>query len=394
MKKFLLATAACAMFAGMASAEDVKLGVSFGFTGPLESMSPNMLKSVEMAAKEAQDSGKFLDGSKISIVQADSTCTDAAAAVAAVERLVTADKVNGIVGGMCSGETIASLEKVGIPNGVVMISPSATSPALTDIDSKGFFYRTSPSDARQGDVMADSVLEHGIKTVAVTYTNNDYGKGLADSFVKAFEAKGGKVTMNSAHDDGKADYSAEVAALAAAGGDALVVAGYVDQGGSGVVQGALDTGAFSTFVFPDGMISQVLVDKFGKSLETSFGQNPSAEGEGHDKFMEMAKADGFDGSSAFAGETYDATALILLAMQGAKSADPKVYKDKIMDIANAPGEKIYAGELAKGLELLAEGKDIDYVGATAVELLPPGETAGVYREVDFKGGTMNIIRYR
>lgn len=394
MKKFLLASAACLMVAGTASAEEVKLGVSFGFTGPLESMSPNMLKSVEMASKEVSDSGKLLGGSTISIVQADSTCTDAAAAVTAVERLVTADGVKGIIGGMCSGETIASLEKVGVPNGVVMISPSATSPALSTIDSKGFFYRTSPSDARQGDVMAETTLEKGIKSVAVTYTNNDYGKGLADSFVKAYEEKGGKVTMNAAHDDGKADYSAEVAALAAAGGDALIVAGYVDQGGSGVVQGALDTGAFSTFVFPDGMISQVLVDKFGTQLETSFGQNPSAEGEGHDKFLEMAKAAGFDGTSAFAGESYDATALITLAMEAAKSSDPKVYKDKIMDIANAPGEKIYAGELAKGLELLAAGTDIDYVGATSVELLPPGETAGVYRQVDFKGGKLNVVGYR
>ncbi len=394
MKKLLLASAACVMVASAASAEDIKLGVSFGFTGPLESMSPNMLKSVEAAAKEVSDSGKLLGGSTVTVVQSDSTCTDAAAAVAGVERLVTSEKVNGIVGGMCSGETIASLEKVGVPNGMVMISPSATSPALTDIDDKGFFFRTSPSDARQGDVMADITLEHGIKSVAVTYTNNDYGKGLADSFVKAYEAKGGKVTMNSAHDDGKADYSAEVAALAAAGGDALVVAGYVDQGGSGIVQGSLDSGAFSTFVFPDGMISKVLVEKFGTQLETSFGQNPSAEGEGHDKFDAIAKAGGFDGTSAFAGESYDAAAMILLAMEAAKSSDPKVYKDKIMEIANAPGEKIYPGELAKGLELLAAGTDIDYVGATSAEMLEPGETAGVYREVDFKGGTMNVIKFR
>ena len=134
----------------------------------------------------------------------------------AVERLVTADKVNGIVGGMCSGETIATLEKVGVPNGVVMISPSATSPALTTIDDKGFFFRTSPSDARQGEVMADIILERGIKSVAVTYTNNDYGKGLAESFKRFYEEAGGTVTIMAAHDDGKADYSAEVAALAAA----------------------------------------------------------------------------------------------------------------------------------------------------------------------------------
>ena len=382
------------MLAGAAFAEEVKLGISLGYTGPLESMSPNMEKSAQMAMKEVSDSGKLLDGSTVVAVTADNTCADAAASVAAVERLVTSEGVKGIMGGMCSGETIASLEKVGVPNGIVMISPSATSPALSTIDDKGFFFRTSPSDARQGDVMADIVLARGIKSVAVTYTNNDYGKGLADSFAEAYKKKGGNVTVVSAHDDGKADYSAEVAALAAAGGDALAVVGYSDQGGSGVIQGALDTGAFSTFVLPDGMVNQTLVDKFGTQLETSFGQNPSAEGEGHDKFAELAKAAGFDGTSAYAGESYDAAALMLLAMQAAKSSDPKVYKDKVMEVANAPGEKIYPGELAKGLELLAAGTDIDYVGATSVELVEPGESAGVYREVDFKGGKLNVVGFR
>ncbi|WP_347266530.1 ABC transporter substrate-binding protein [Paracoccus sp. (in: a-proteobacteria)] len=394
MKKLLLASVAGFVFVGAAGAEEINMGISLGLTGPLESISPAMQKSAEMAMKEVSDSGKLLNGTTIKAIVADNTCADAAASVAAVERLVTSDKVKGIMGGMCSGETIASLEKVGVPNGVVMISPSATSPALTTIEDKGFFFRTSPSDARQGDVMADIVLDHGIKSVAVTYTNNDYGKGLADSFADAFKKKGGTVTVVSAHDDGKADYSAEVAALAAAGGDALVVAGYSDQGGSGVIQGALDTGAFSTFVLPDGMVNQGLVDKFGTQLETSFGQNPSAEGDGHDKFAELAKAAGFDGTSAFAGESYDATALMLLAMEAAKSSDPKVYKDKIMEIANAPGEKIYPGELAKGLELLAAGTDIDYVGATSVELIEPGESSGVYREVDFKGGTLNVVGFR
>ena len=117
MNRFLIATAALALAAGGALAEDIKLGASLGFTGPLESMAPSMLKGVELAAKEATDSGKLLDGSKVSVVQADNTRADAAASVTAVERLVTADKVNGIVGGMCSGETIASLEKVAVPNG-------------------------------------------------------------------------------------------------------------------------------------------------------------------------------------------------------------------------------------------------------------------------------------
>ena len=202
------------------------------------------------------ESGLLLDGISVTSVRADSTCIDNAAATAAAERLITSDGVSGIMGADCSGVTGAVLSNVAVPNGVVMISPSATSPGLSAADDNGLFFRTAPSDARQGVVMAEVLLENEIEEVAVTYTNNDYGKGLADSFEAAYEERGGSVTINTAHEDGKADYSAEVGALASAGGDRLVVAGYVDQGGSGVVRSALDSGAFDTFHFPDGMIGR------------------------------------------------------------------------------------------------------------------------------------------
>ncbi|WP_378943526.1 ABC transporter substrate-binding protein [Paracoccus sp. R86501] len=394
MKKLLLATAAGALMAGAAGAEEIKLGVSLGFTGPLESMAPAMQQGAELAMKEVSDSGLLMDGSTVVSVTGDSTCIDAAAATATVERLIAAEGVKGIMGGMCSGETIASLENVAKANGMVMISPSATSPALTTIEDDGLFFRTAPSDARQGDVMADIVLGRDIKTVAVTYTNNDYGKGLADSFANAFEEKGGSVTVNSAHDDGKADYSAEVAALAAAGGDALVVVGYVDQGGSGVVRAALDTGAFETFVFPDGMVGSALETNFGSEIDGSFGQNPAADGPGRETFLSMATEAGFDGSGAFSGEAYDAAALMLLAMAKSGSSDPATYKGSVMDVANAPGEEILPGELAKALEIINGGGDVDYVGATAVELIEPGKSSGVYREVEFKDGKMEVVGYR
>lgn len=394
MKKFLLATAIGALMTGAAGAEEVKLGTSLGFTGPLESMAPDMQGGVDIAAKEVSDSGLFLDGSTVMVVKGDSTCADAAAATATVERLIAAEKVKGIVGGQCSGETIASLENVGIPNGIVMISPSATSPALSTIEDDGLFFRTSPSDARQGEIMANIILEKGIKSVAVTYTNNDYGKGLADSFAESFKEQGGTVTVSAAHEDGKADYTAEVAALSAAGGEALVVAGYVDQGGSGVVRAALDTGAFDTFVFPDGMVGQALIDNFGSEIDGSFGQNPAAEGEGRELYLKIAEAAGVDGTGAYSGESYDAAALILLSMAAAKSSDPEAYKGKVMDVANAPGEKILPGELDKALEILNGGGDIDYQGATAIEFVEPGESAGTYREVKFEDGAMEVVGYR
>ena len=96
----------------------------------------------------------------------------------------------------------------------------------------------------------------------------------------------------------------------------------------------------------------------------------------------------------FAPETYDAAALIMLAMQAAGSTDPKVYKDKVFAVANAPGEKIQSGELAKGLEILAAGGDIDYVGASSVELIGPGEAAGNYREMKIEGGQQVTVRFR
>ena len=394
MKKLLCATAVAALSAAAAQAEDIKIGVILGFTGPLESITPHMAAGAEMAMKEVSDSGKLLDGSTVTPMRGDSTCVDAAAATATAERLVTTDKVNAIMGADCSGVTGAILANVAVPNGVVMISPSATSPGLSTAEDNGLFFRTAPSDARQGEVVAAILKDRGIGSVAISYTNNDYGKGLAESIQRNFEAAGGKVTISTAHEDGKADYSAEVGALASAGGDALVVAGYVDQGGSGVIQASLDTGAFSTFVLPDGMYGTVLEEKFGTSLDGSFGDVPGTDSPGAATFVEMATAAGFEGTSSFTGESYDAAALIMLAMQAAKSSSSADFKDKVMDVANAPGEPIYPGELAKGLELIAAGTDIDYVGATAVELIGPGESAGNYREYEFKDGKITTVGFR
>lgn len=393
MKKLLLATTATALLAGAASAEDIKLGVILGFTGPIESLTPSMAAGAELAMKEVSDSGLLLDGSTVEAVQADSTCVDSAAATAAAERLITSDGIKGIMGADCSGVTGAVLANAAVPNGIVMISPSATSPALSEAEDNGLFFRTAPSDARQGQVMADVLMEEGVESVAVTYTNNDYGKGLADAFQQAYEAAGGTVTISAAHEDGKADYSAEVASLASAGGDRLVVVGYVDQGGSGVVRAALDSGAFDTFHFPDGMIGAALEENFGAELDGSTGQHPGTDSEGTTMFSDLV-GDAFDSSSPYAPESYDAAALMLLAMQAAGSSDPAAYKDKVMEVANAPGDKIYPGELAKALELIAAGTDIDYVGATAVELIGSGESAGNYRQVVFENGKLTTVQYR
>ncbi len=396
MKKLLMASAVTALMAGAAHAEDVKLGIVIGFTGPIESLTGSMAAAAELAMAEVTASGKLLGGSTVTAVRGDSTCGDSAAGTAAAERVVTADGVKGIVGGDCSGVTGAILQNVARPNGIVMVSPSATSPALSTAEDDGLFFRTAPSDAREGEVMADILVEKGVKSIALTYTNNDYGKGLADAIATSFTAKGGVVTINASHEDGKADYSAEVAALAAAGGDLLVVAGYLDQGGKGIIQNSLDTGAFTTFGLPGGMVGDNLPLAIGAALDGSYGQVAQSDSAGAATMIEMGKAAAtpFDASSPYTMESYDAAALIMLAMQAAGSSDPKVYKDKLLDVANGPGEKILPGELAKGLELLAAGTDIDYDGASGVELIGPGESAGRYRQFEVKGGKYETVTFR
>ncbi|MFA9230587.1 MAG: ABC transporter substrate-binding protein [Microgenomates group bacterium] len=396
MKKLLLATAATALLAGAASAEDVKIGILIGFTGPIESLTGHMAAAAELAMAEANASGKVANGMVFVPVRADSTCGDAAAATTAAERLVTADGVKGIMGADCSGATGAVLQNVARPNGIAMVSPSATSPALSTAEDDGLFFRTAPSDAREGEVMADILMEKGVKSIALTYTNNDYGKGLAEAISTSFVAKGGVVTINAAHEDGKADYSAEVAALAAAGGDLLVVAGYLDQGGKGIIQASLDSGAFSQFGLPGGMVGDNLPAAIGPALDGSYGQVAQSDSAGAAIMVEMGKtaATPFDATSPYTMESYDAAALIMLAMQAAGSTDSKVYSAKIMDIANAPGEKILPGEIGKALELIAAGTDIDYDGASGVELVGAGESAGRYRQFEVKGGKFETVTFR
>ena len=396
MKKLLLATAASSLMAGAASAEDVKIGILIGFTGPIESLTGHMANAAEEAMAEVNASGKALNGMNFVSVRGDSTCGDSAAGTAAAERLVTAEGIKGMVGGDCSGVTGAILQNVARPNGIVMVSPSATSPALSTAEDDGLFFRTAPSDAREGQVMADVLVERGVKSIALTYTNNDYGKGLAEAIAESFTAVGGVVTINASHEDGKADYSAEVAALAAAGGDLLVVAGYLDQGGKGIIQASLDSGAFSTFGLPGGMVGDSLPEAIGPALNGSYGQVAQSDSEGAAKLIEMAKVNSpaWDGTSPYAMESYDAAALIMLAMQAAGSTDPKVYKDKVMEVANAPGVKIGPGDLGMAMELLAAGQDIDYEGGSAVELIGPGESAGRYREFEIKDGKYETTKFR
>ena len=108
----------------------------------------------------------------------------------------------------------------------------------------------------------------------------------------------------------------------------------------------------------------------------------------------MATEAGINPTGIYTGESYDAAALMILAMAKAGSTSAADYAGEIMNIANAPGEQILPGELGKALELIEAGEEIDYVGATAVELIEPGESAGTFKEIEIKDGAIETVGFR
>ena len=131
MKKLIMTAIIFVMTITSNVIADIKMGIILGFTGPIETLTPAMAASAELAFKEASDSGSLLGGKKISVERADSTCVDSAAATSAAEGLVS-NGVVAIMGADCSGVTGAIATNVAVPNGVVMISPSAPFGGIKD----------------------------------------------------------------------------------------------------------------------------------------------------------------------------------------------------------------------------------------------------------------------
>jgi branched-chain amino acid transport system substrate-binding protein len=142
------------------------------------------------------------------------------------------------------------------------------------------------------------------------------------------------------------------------------------------------------------MISGSLTEAFGNALNKSFGSLPGSLGEGAGVFETVATAGGVDPSGPYAGQSYDAAALIALAIQAGGSADRASIAKNVMSVANGPGIKIYPGELGKALGYLAAGRAIDYEGATDVTFVSIGETDGTFIEKEIENGKFRNVKQR
>ena len=142
------------------------------------------------------------------------------------------------------------------------------------------------------------------------------------------------------------------------------------------------------------MIGQSLIDNVDGDLSGSFGTIAGSDSEGAAIFKTVASSNGIPGDGPYEPESYDAAALMILAMQAGNSSDRASIAANIMNVANAPGEIILPGQLAKGLEILSNGGQVNYQGATNVEFTEVGESTGSFKELEIGNGKFNTIKFR
>lgn len=372
---------------------DVTVGALMPLTGALGEYGESSLNGVKLAADQITKSGGILGGS-LNIAVGD-TQTNPQSGVLAAKQLVATNKVAGIIGPLASGVTIPVAQSVTSVSSIPQISSASTAPTITTLDDKDFLFRSTPHDALQGIVLGNVVKDAGYGKVAVIYVNNDYGKGLADAFAASFAKLGGAVTASIAYEEKQASYRGELTQAAKNGPEALALIGYPGDGVPMLKQ-AIEEGLFSRFIFTDGMKSLDMIKAIpAKYLEGSIGTSPEAQESEAKKRFEAAyeAAYGKKPPLPFIDTAYDATFLLALAIEKAGTTDGAKVRDALRPVANPPGEPILPGEWAKAKQLIAEGKDIDYVGASGSQNFDAaGDVPGTFGVWTVKSGEITTLK--
>ncbi len=374
-------------------ANEITIGIALGFTGPTESIVPSMASSAELAISEANSSKIFLSGEeKINSINIDTMCDKSQ--IKSINNTINKNNIIAIIGAACPGISEGILLGSANEKNIPMISPSATTPLLSMLDEKNLFFRTTAPSNRDGEVLAKIVKDRGIRRIAISYQDTNYGKELERNFKKTLNDSNVEITVSVPIKINKTDLSNEVSILAAAGGDAVAIFTEFEQDGERLIKSILDSGAFERFILSDRMINESFEKEFGKLINNSFGIIPGSNSKNVNTFNKLAQKNNIDTSGPFIGESYDAAAIIVLALQEKNSKSNNNLSKNIMSVSNSPGTKIYPGEIAKGLKLLKKGKKIDYEGATNLEFDKNGDAFGTFLEKEITKGKFKTRQQR
>ncbi|MCE2530468.1 MAG: ABC transporter substrate-binding protein [Acidimicrobiia bacterium] len=342
--------------------EPMKIGLMLDYSGAPD-VSADRERAFNLAIRHINDGGGVL-GHPVEGVPRDATRTPGPA-VEAAQRLLD-EGVHAVVGPNSSAASLAVVEKVTGPAGIPTISPSATSPQLTEAADSDFFFRTTLSDTAQGPVLARVTRDRGFDNVGLIYHDDPYGRGLAGSFAGAWD--GGLEAV--AVVDGQPSYLPELRRSAGAGAQALVVVTFGEQA-LAIVREALDEGVYTQFLFGDAAKRPRLIEEIGGDVLG--GMYGTAGAPSPDSIAATAWEDSF--LAEFGGlpvmtyvkETYDATVALALAAQAAGRLDGAAVRDQLRNISGPPGQVVLgtAEGVAEALRLLADGREVDYEGVAS-----------------------------
>lgn len=358
------------------------------------------LQAAELAVRQANDQGG-LDGREFVMIHCDYTpdAGDGLDDIEAVEELTPylSDVLGAqaIVGPRGSSRTLAAHASLG-DTPTVIISPSATSPLLTSAeavtptdDTPGLLWRTAPPDTLQGTVIAQDMLDRGVRSVAVLYQAGAYGEGLSSLFSSTLSVEGGTVSLLT-FGSGE-DFSLEVALIAEGieAGDfdevlmiSSEIADYITFFDSATATASLrraygetlGTEAGGIFL-PDAAFSDQLLDETTTAAQTLFakvrGSRPApADGVVFNTFAASYRSEFNEDStgSAFTPHSYDAAWMVLYGLAWAS------YNEDVVDGVG----------IARGLRRLSSGESVDVL-ASSWSTIQASFEAG--RSVDLRGAS-------
>ena len=337
----------------------IQMGSILPITGELEAYGEGMQAGAELAVEHINAAGGPLDR-EIELHTRDSE-TRPEAAVDRFESLVSDQGIVGFVGAASSGVSVPLAERVA-ENEVMQVSNASTSPVLAELgydNGTKFFGRTSPNDAQQGIVMAQILDEYvEAETAAWLFVDNPYGEGLAESGADAFS---GETTTMVGYDPDAADYTSTLDQVFEGDPDAVGLVAYPANGVT-IMQQWDEGGYGGDWVLSEGVNNVPdFFEPLGEIVEGMYVASPHPEEtEGADHYQEeIGEAD-----TLFAPHAYDAMFLQALAMEAAGEASGRAIAENIQSVSR-DGESVTVDEFDKAKELLADGEDINYEGASS-----------------------------
>jgi len=246
-------------------AEVYKVGLINHLTGDAAAYGQSMKKGTEVALDVINGAGG-INGVPVEVIYEDDRLS-AADAQTAFLKLVQTDKVPVIMGSGSSTVSLSLCPKAQELK-VVQISSISTAPSLKDCGS--YFFSAMASDTAQGPEWAKVAEYLGAKEVAVMYINNDYGIGVKDTFVEAFEKAGGKILIAQPFEVGAKDFRTEVLKVKAANPKVVFIVDHVAEG-SIVIKQAKELGMDVQWVTDVSMVAKEVAELAGEAAEGVMG---------------------------------------------------------------------------------------------------------------------------